>query len=76
MWDLACVWRDFQGARGKSGKPAFGFPRFPQLRHFHSSLRLGFAAVRGWTPDQVQSIQPVRRLDKLIEAGALSWNRA
>jgi hypothetical protein len=27
-----------KGARGKSGKPAFGFPRFPQPRHFHSAL--------------------------------------
>jgi len=28
------------------------------------------------TPDQVHSIQPAHRLDKVIEAGGLSWNRA
>jgi hypothetical protein len=40
-WGISLVFRrDFQGARGKSGKPAFGFPRFPQARHFHSSLLL------------------------------------
>jgi hypothetical protein len=32
------VWRDFQGARGKGGKAAFGFPCFPQPRHFHRDL--------------------------------------
>jgi hypothetical protein len=37
MWNLACLWRDFQGARGKRGKPVFGFPRFPQPRHFHGA---------------------------------------
>ena len=43
--NLACLWRDFQGARGKRGKPAFGFPRFPQPRHFHSSLRFRFGST-------------------------------
>src|SRR5664279_526628 len=38
--NLACLWRDFQGARGKRGKPAVGFPRFPQPRHFHGALFL------------------------------------
>ena len=41
LWECgnrAVFRRDFQGARGKGGKPAFGFPGFPQLRHFHSSL--------------------------------------
>jgi len=42
MWESRRFGRDFQGARGKRGKPAFGFPRFPQPRHFHSSLRVGF----------------------------------
>ncbi len=40
LWEcgnLAWLWRDYQEARGKSGKPAFGLPRFPQPRHFHSS---------------------------------------
>src|SRR5215469_11852915 len=77
--NLACFWRDFQGARGKSGKPAFGFPRFPQPRHFHSSLRLGCTAVRGFparinkrTPDQVRSIQfgPTRSFDSSLRRGA------
>ena len=49
--NLACLWRDFQGARGKRGKPAFGFPRFPQPRHFHSSLRFGF----GWTGNSLDA---------------------
>ena len=35
----ACSWRDSQGARGNGGKPALGFPRFPQTRHFHRSLQ-------------------------------------
>jgi hypothetical protein len=26
--------------RRKSGEPAFGFPQFPQARHFHSALPL------------------------------------
>jgi hypothetical protein len=33
LWEcgnLAVFGRDFQGAGGKSGKPDFGFPRFPQ----------------------------------------------
>jgi len=41
LWEcgnLAGLWRDSQGTRGKRGKPACGFPRFPQDRHFHSSL--------------------------------------
>ena len=45
LWEcgnLAASWRDSQGARGKGGKPVFGFPRFPQARHFHSSLSAGF----------------------------------
>ena len=46
MWESPGFWRDFQGARGKSGKPAFGFPRFPQPRHFHSSYGLGFSPFR------------------------------
>jgi hypothetical protein len=32
LWEcgnLACLWRDSQGARGKRGKTVFGFPRFP-----------------------------------------------
>jgi len=35
--NLACSWRDFQGARGKGGKPAVGIPGFPQPRHFHNA---------------------------------------
>jgi hypothetical protein len=27
-----------KGLVERVGKPAFGFPRFPQRRHFHSSL--------------------------------------
>src|SRR5205814_5641476 len=42
MWESRRFGRDFHRARGKRGKPAFGFPRFPQPRHFHSSLRVGF----------------------------------
>ena len=30
----------FPRSCGKGGKPAFGFPGFPQLRHFHSSPSL------------------------------------
>jgi len=36
-----------KGARGKSGKPTFGFPRFPQLRHFHSPRSPFFFASPG-----------------------------
>jgi hypothetical protein len=49
MWESRRFWAGFQGARGKSGKPVFGFPLFPQRRHFQSSLRLsGFAAASGF----------------------------
>ena len=48
----AGCWRDFQGARGKRGKPAFGFPRFPQHRHFHGACFSWFAA----TPQQFQLV--------------------
>ena len=47
LWEcgnLARLWRDSQGARGKRGKPAFGFPRFPQPRHFHSFALVLLAA--------------------------------
>src|SRR5579862_3809396 len=49
--NLAAFWRDFQGARGKSGKPVFGFPRFPQAPHFQA---LFFAAEKQTVADPGQ----------------------
>jgi len=33
---------------GKRGNPAFGFPRFPPFRHFHSSLFHYAVLLFGW----------------------------
>jgi hypothetical protein len=38
MWESRTGLARFPRGCGKRGKPAFGFPRFPQPRHFHSSL--------------------------------------
>jgi hypothetical protein len=38
MWESRLSLARFPRGCGKRGKPAFGFPRFPQSRHFHSSL--------------------------------------
>ena len=38
MWESRLSLARFPRGCGKRGKPAFGFPRFPQPRHFHSSL--------------------------------------
>jgi hypothetical protein len=56
--NLARSWRDFQGARGKRGKPAFGFPRFPQPRHFHSSLRVFISPPASLAPPPIHSPRP------------------
>ena len=58
--------RDSQGARGKRGKPAVGFPRFPQPRHFHSSpwILVGPVApagVRNPPPPSRRVLSPGRR---------------
>jgi hypothetical protein len=39
-------------AGGKGGKPAFGFPGFPQPWHFHSSRSLPSLAAAGGYPQQ------------------------
>jgi hypothetical protein len=36
---------NIDSGRWESGKPAFGFPRFPQPRHFHSSFPSQFLAL-------------------------------
>jgi hypothetical protein len=35
---ISPVFARFPRSGGKSGNPGFGFPRFPPLRHFHSSF--------------------------------------
>src|SRR5262249_30414622 len=56
LWEcgnLAGCWRDFQGARGKSGKPVFGLstlstaPAFPQLFSFAPGFVCEQRAGRG-----------------------------
>ena len=42
MWGIPPLLRDFQGAVGRGGNPASGFPRFPPPRHFHRSLCLWY----------------------------------
>src|SRR5947208_1765172 len=37
MWKSRLLLARFPRTCGNRGKPAFGFPRFPQVRHFHSS---------------------------------------
>ena len=36
MWESRCF-REISKTLWKLGNPAFGFPRFPHRRHFHSS---------------------------------------
>jgi hypothetical protein len=73
LWEcgnLAAVGRDFQGARGKSGKPVFGFPRFPQPRHFHSSFLLKSIRLLRWSSCRPEG--PCQTIDQhsAIDCGA------
>ena len=43
MWESRRFFGEIpKGLVERGGKPVFGFPRFPQTRHFHSSLFAGF----------------------------------
>jgi hypothetical protein len=42
MWESRLPWARFPRDSWKEGEVALGFPRFPQARHFHSSLSRGF----------------------------------
>jgi len=44
MWESRLLLARFPRDCGNGGKPAFGVPRFPQSRHFHSSLASPFHA--------------------------------
>jgi len=46
MWESRLLLARFPRACGNRGKPAFGFPRFPQTRHFHSSPSCLFSFSR------------------------------
>jgi hypothetical protein len=46
MWESRLSLARFPRGGGKGGKPAFGFPRFPPSRHFHSSLRFSSPCLR------------------------------
>lgn len=61
---------------GNGGKPAFGFPRFPQPRHFHSSLlRLAPLILRGLLqaiafPREFDCRRSLLRIEKAEELAA------
>jgi hypothetical protein len=45
MWKFRRLLARFPRGGGKSGKPGFGFPRFPPPRHFHSAFSATTAAA-------------------------------
>jgi hypothetical protein len=47
MWESRRFLARFPRGSWEEWEAAFGFPRFPQPRHFHSSLPFGLGSV-GW----------------------------